>query len=154
MEVHYYEDVEMNYTIVSPGRTVTETDVMMFAGLSGDYNPLHTDEELMKESQFGKRIAHGMLGLSIATGLVSRTFDFEGTAIALLGINNWKFLKPIFIGDTIRVRITVIEKRLSKSNPSQGVINRLYEIINQNEETVQKGELPLMVKTKSSITGN
>ena len=135
----------------SPARTITETDVVTFAGLSGDYNAIHTDVEFAKNTQFGQRVAHGLLGVSVITGLMSREGTFEGTAIALLGINNWKFLKPIFIGDTVFVRYTITEKRVSNSNPGTGIINRAYELINQRGEVVQKGEMPVLMKMKETV---
>lgn len=149
MEALFFEDFQIGTSFESPARTVTETDVVMFAGLSGDYNAIHTDVEYGKKTQFGKRIAHGLLGVSIITGLMSRAGTFEGTAIALLGINNWKFLKPIFIGDTVFVRYTITDKRISKSNPGTGIVNREYELINQRGEVVQKGEMPVLMKMKN-----
>ncbi|WP_077211669.1 MaoC/PaaZ C-terminal domain-containing protein [Bacillus dakarensis] len=146
MKAFYYEDFEVGMCFDSPARTITETDVVMFAGFSGDYNAIHTDTEYCKNTQFGERIAHGLLGISIITGLMSRAGTFEGTAIAMLGINNWKFLKPIFIGDTVYVRYTITEKRPSKSNPETGIVNRFYELINQKGEVVQNGEMPVLIK--------
>lgn len=153
MSEFYFEDFQIGMIFDSPARTITETDVVIFAGLSGDYNAIHTDEEFCKSTQFGRRVAHGLLGVSIITGLMSRTGVFEGTAIALLGINNWKFLKPIFIGDTVFVRYTITEKRVSNSNPITGIVNRSYELINQKGEVVQKGEMPVLIKRKDRIEG-
>ncbi|MGE7778902.1 MaoC/PaaZ C-terminal domain-containing protein [Peribacillus sp. NPDC097264] len=144
----FFEDFEVDTTFETPGRTITESDIMLFAGISGDYNALHTDEEFGKRTKFGQRIAHGMLGISIATGLMSRSGIFEGSAVALLGINNWKFVNPIFIGDTIHVRFKITEKRLSKSNPETGILNRYYELINQRNEIVQQGEMPVLIRIK------
>ncbi|MEK4426119.1 MaoC/PaaZ C-terminal domain-containing protein [Solibacillus sp. FSL K6-1523] len=152
MGVLFFEDFEVGSVLETPARTITESDVLAFAGLSGDYNALHTDIETCKNTKFGQRIAHGLLGISIATGLTSRLGIFEGSAVALLGINNWKFLNPIFFGDTIHVRLTITDKRLSKSNPDTGVLSRSYEIVNQRGEVVQKGEMPVMIRTKNSVT--
>jgi acyl dehydratase len=154
LSAFYFEDFEIGMVFDSPARTITETDVVMFAGISGDYNAIHTDEEYGKKTIFGQRVAHGLLGVSIITGLMSRTGTFEGTAIALLGINNWKFLKPVFIGDTVFVRYTITDKRASNSNPSTGIVNRLYELINQDGEVVQKGEMPVMIKRKEENSTN
>lgn len=148
MNAYYYDDFEVGMIFDSPGRTVTETDVVMFSGISGDYNAIHTDSEYCKETLYGQRVAHGMLGLSIITGLMGRTGVFEGSAIALLGIDNWKFLKPIFIGDTIFVRFKITDKRESKSNSNTGIIHRFYELINQNGEVVQQGDMPVLVKKR------
>ena len=106
----YFEEFEIGYEVESAARTITETDVMLFAGLSGDYNQLHTDVEFAKNTLFGERVAHGLLGLSIASGLASRLGFIEGTAKAFTGLE-WKFRAPIKIGDTIRIRITVKQKK-------------------------------------------
>lgn len=104
----YFEEFVVGDTLTSPGRTITETDVMLFAGLSGDYNELHTNTEFSAGTPFGQRIAHGLLGLSIASGLVGRLGLIEGTAIAFTGLE-WRFKAPVFIGDTIHVRAQVEE---------------------------------------------
>lgn len=105
----YFEEFEIGDEVETAARTVTETDVMLFAGLSGDYNQLHTDAEFARGTLFGERIAHGLLGLSIASGLASRLGFVEGTAEAFTGLE-WKFRGPIKIGDTIRVRLKVQRK--------------------------------------------
>lgn len=143
----YFEDFKVGDKFTSPARTVTETDIVMFAGLSGDYNPLHTDSEFCKTTIFGEKIAHGLLGLSILTGLSTRLGIFDGTAIAFLGINDWKFAKPIFANDTIHFEMTVIETR-ETSKDDRGIIFREFTLYNQNDEVVQQGTLPIMVKRK------
>ena len=116
-EVLYYEDMNIGDEWISSSRTVTEADIVNFAGLSGDFNQLHMDEEFAKKTTFGKRIAHGLLGLCIASGFSTR---HPPTAIiAFLGIKEWNFKAPIFIGDTITLRNKIIEKaeirRITKS---------------------------------------
>ncbi|ADG05991.1 MaoC family dehydratase [Kyrpidia tusciae] len=145
----YFEDFNEGMEVVSPGRTVTEADITNFAGLSGDYNEIHTNEEFAAQTRFGRRLAHGLLGLSMLTGLMQRTGIMEGTVIALLGINNWRFVKPVFIGDTIHARMIVTGKR-ETSNPAQGIVFRKFELINQRGEIVQEGEMPVMVRRKGS----
>lgn len=145
--VKYYSDFEKGEEFVTPARTITETDVTNFSGLSGDYNPLHTNEEFAKETIFGERITHGLLGISIATGLIFRTGIFDGSTIAFLGIEDWSFKKPILIGDTIHVRLTIEDIRKS-SKEGRGVLIRKVDIINQKDEVVQSGLLPLLVKDK------
>ena len=98
----YFEDIRVGEEYTSPGRTVTEADIVIFAGLSGDYNVLHTDAEHMKSSIFSERIAHGLLGLSIQQGLLGRVMPPSGAE--QLGALKWKFKGPIRIGDTIQVR--------------------------------------------------
>src|SRR5213595_3636381 len=105
----YFDDIELGEEYMSPGRTVTEADVVIFAGLSGDYNVLHTDAEFMKQSIFGERIAHGLLGLAIQSGLFSRATQAYAT-LAFVGLR-WKFKAPVKIGDTIRLRAKVIARK-------------------------------------------
>lgn len=143
----YFEEFEVGEKFTSPARTVTETDIVLFAGLSGDYNPLHTDSEFCKDTIFGEKIAHGLLGLSILTGLSTRLGLFDGTAIAFLGINDWKFLKPVLANDTIHFEMEVIEKR-ETSKLDRGIIFRKFELYNQRKEVIQSGVLPIMVKRK------
>src|SRR5437773_9939213 len=101
----YFDDIQVGEEYESPGRTVTESDIVMFAGLSGDYNVLHTDAEFMKQSIFGERIAHGLLGLAIQSGLFSRATRAYAT-LALVGLR-WKVMAPVKIGDTILLRAKV-----------------------------------------------
>src|SRR5882672_12152141 len=110
----YFDEIEVGEEYESPGRTVTEADIVIFAGLSGDYNVLHTDAEFMKQSIFGERIAHGLLGLAIQSGLLTRAMQPYAT-IAFGGLK-WKFKAPIKIGDTIRVRARVIAKKETKAD--------------------------------------
>ena len=137
----------MGEEYVSPGRTVTEADIVLFAGLSGDYNVLHTDAEFMKSSIYGERIAHGLLGLSIQSGLLSRGMRPYAT-LAFLGIR-WKFKGPIRIGDTIKVKAKVIAKR-ETSKPGQGIVTLERQVVNQKGEVVQEGETDLMVARRVS----
>lgn len=109
----YFEEFVEGSEAMSPARTVTESDIYAFAGLTGDYNPIHTDAEFAKGTQFGQRIAHGLLGLSIAGGLGYRIGFLEGTTEAFTDLE-WKFSKPIFIGDTVRLQIKIAEKRAMK----------------------------------------
>jgi acyl dehydratase len=147
MQRRYFEDLSVGDKFESPGRTVTEADVVTFAGLSGDYNVLHTDEEYMKTTQFGRRIAHGLLGLAIQSGLGSRAITPAVATVAFLGIKEWNFLGPIFFGDTIRVRITVDEMRKT-SKPGRGVVNWRRQVVNQRGEVVQEGITATLVNTR------
>lgn len=135
---------------VTPSRTLTETDVVMFAAMTGDYNELHTSEDFMKNSQFGKRIVHGLLGLAVSHGLLFRTGFLEGTAIAFLGIESWNFQAPIFFGDTIRIKVKVAEKRPSRSKPDRGIVRLFLEIVKQDGTVVQSGFKTLMMKRASA----
>jgi len=139
----YFEEIEVGEEFESPGRTVTETDIVLFAGLSGDYNVLHTDAEFMKKSIFGERIAHGLLGLAIQSGLFYRTGRVYAT-LALGGLK-WKFKGPIKIGDTIRLRTRVASKR-ETSKTDRGVVIVERTLLNQRDEVVQEGETELVVE--------
>ena len=141
----YFDDIEVGEEYESPGRTVTETDIVMFAGLSGDYNILHTDAEFMKQSIFGERIAHGLLGLSIQSGLFTRA-TLPYATIALSGLR-WKFKGPIKIGDTIRVRARVSAKKETEK-PERGLVTLERRVVNQRDEVVQEGETDLLVERR------
>ena len=146
----YFEDLNVGDTFKSPGRTVTQVDVVAFAGLSGDYMPLHTDIEYGKSTMYGEPIAHGLLGLSIASGLFTRTklaTGFVNAVMALLGLE-WKFTGPIKFNDTIHVSVKVIDKR-ETSKPDRGIITLERSVINQRGETVQIGKTPVMIKRRT-----
>lgn len=140
----YFEEFEEGQEVVSVGRTVTETDIVSFAGLSGDYNQIHTDEQFSSAAPFGRRVAHGLLGLSIASGLVVQTGFMEGTILAFREINNWKFIKPIFIGDTIHVVVTVKETK-AIPRAGGGLITIELDVRNQSDETVMKGNWSALI---------
>ena len=142
----YYEDLNPGDSWVSPRRTITEADIMMFAALTGDHNPIHTDEEFAKTTIFGGRILHGPAGFAIATGLESRLGIKEGTAIAFLGMT-WDLKGPIKIGDTIRVEQKVTGKRETKK-PGQGIVFFHVALMNQRSEVVQEGEWKIMMMRK------
>jgi acyl dehydratase len=145
----YFEEFEVGQKIISVGRTVTENDIVTFAGLSGDYNQIHTDADFSQRTPYGQRIAHGLLGLSIASGLVMRTGVLEGTVLAFREINEWKFSKPTFIGDTLHVEVEVVE---TKAMPrlGGGTIVIVLSVINQRNETVMKGQWTALVMSKLS----
>jgi acyl dehydratase len=141
----WFEEIEVGEEYESPGRTVTEADIVIFAGLSGDYNILHTDAEYMKSSIFGERIAHGLLGLTIQSGLFTRT----GVPYATLGVGTlrWKFKGPIKIGDTIRVRAKVTAKNETDAR-DRGLVTVERRVLNQRDEVVQEGETDLLVERR------
>lgn len=144
----WYEEFSQDVERLSPGRTITESDLVAFSGLTGDFSQVHTDEEFCKKTEFGTRIAHGLLGLSIAQGLAWRTNYTQGTGVASLAWNKWTFKKPIFIGDTVRVRWRLLNKRPSGSKPGMGIITELVELVNQRGEVVQDGEHVTLVRRR------
>jgi len=141
----FFDDIAVGEEYESPGRTVTESDIVLFAGLSGDYNVVHTDAEFMKKSVFGERIAHGLLGLAIQAGLFTRATSAYAT-LAFLGLR-WKFKAPIKIGDTIRLRARVLTKK-ETSQGDRGVITLERTVLNQRDEVVQEGETDLLVERR------
>jgi len=142
----YFEDLAVGDVAESPARTVSEADVVLFAGLSGDYNPIHTDAEHAQTTIFGARVAHGLLGLSIASGLAWRTGLLEGTAEALVGID-WKFRAPVFIGDTIRLRVKCTQKK-AMPRLGGGFVTFSATLLNQKDEVVQKGDWTLLIRSR------
>lgn len=143
----YFEEFEKDMTITSPGRTITESDIVTFAGLSGDYTQIHTDVEFSKSTPVGRRVAHGLLGMAVVSGLAARTGVLEGTAIAFREISDWKFIKPIFIGDTIHVLMTVNEvKELPRLGG--GAVSIELKVINQTDETLMKGIWKVLMASK------
>lgn len=142
----FFDEWLMGEEFETTSRTITETDVVMFAAMSGDYSEGHTSEIYSKSGQFGKRMAHGLLGLAVAHGLVIRMRLWERTAIAFLGIESWKFENPIYLGDTVRVKMKVVEKTPSKSKPDRGIIKLYLEVVNQDEKVVQAGFETIMIR--------
>ena len=130
----YYEDFEIGEEAITAGRTITEADIVMFAGITGDWNELHTNKEFAERGPFKQRIAHGALIFSIATGLSVRLGQTGDTVIAFYGLDRLRFVKPTFIGDTIRVRQKVEAK--DERAEHSGIVTMLNEVINQREEVV------------------
>lgn len=141
-----YEDLHEGMRFRSPGRTITDADLIAFAGLTGDFSELHTSDVYARASQFGRRVAHGMLGLAYAHGLMwARTGELRETAIAFLGIGDWKFVGPIFVGDTIFVNYVLAELRDSRSRPTQAIASFDVELVNQDGAVLQRGRKALLV---------
>lgn len=139
----YFEEFDIGSEYETAGRTVTETDLVTFSYLSGDHNPLHTDVEFAKGTVWGQRLVYGMLGFVFASGLRARLGIFEGTVVAFLGMT-WDFKGPIFIGDTLRSRISIIEKRPTKK-PDRGIIKQKVALLNQRDEVIQEGVMTQMM---------
>jgi acyl dehydratase len=141
----FFEELSVGQEFTSPGRTVTESDIVIFAGLSGDYNVLHTDAEHMKASIFGERIAHGLLGLGIQQGLASR--GEPAAAHGLLSALKWKFKGPIKIGDTVHV-LSRIAGKGDGPDAGRGLVRVERRLINQRGEVVQEGETEHVVERR------
>lgn len=143
----YWEEWDIGAEFESPARTVTEADIVMFAGLSGDYNPLHINEEHCKNTQFGTRIAHGPLVYAIAAGLIFQLHLYDDTLIAFLGFDSLKFTAPVKAGDTIHAKLKVLEKR-ETSRADRGVMKRQLQVFNQRGEMVQDAVQAFLLKRK------
>ncbi len=143
----YFEEFFVGQKIDTQKRTITEDDIMTFARLSGDDNRIHTDAEFSKSTMFGRQVAHGLLGLSIASGLAWQTGILDGTVIAFREVNEWKFVKPVFIGDTIYVELEVKE---AKALPriGGGSVTITLEVKNQNDEVCHRGSWTVLMISK------
>ncbi len=142
-----FDEFEVGATYVSQARTVTEADVVAFAGVSGDFNPLHTNAEFGKSTPFGERIAHGMLVVSIATGMAQWSGIFEGTTIALMQ-QVIRYKGAVKFGDTVHLEQEVLEKK-ETSKTDRGVVIFASRVLNQRDEVVIDGEWTLLMKRKS-----
>jgi len=142
----YFEEFETGYKVATEGRTISEADIMLFAGLSGDWNPMHTNAEYAKTQLFGERVAHGLLGLAIASGLAMQTGFLNHTVEAFTGLD-WKWRAPIKIGDTIFVEAEMKEKKLVPGGAS-GFVEFNVAVKNQRGERVQRGTWKIVVKCK------
>jgi len=140
----YFEEIELGCKQTSVARTITETDIVNFACLTGDFNPLHMDKEFAESSMFGERIAHGLLGLSICSGLQTDGLEFHIQAFMNLA---WTFKRPILIGDTIHATSEVIEKKDARSKQS-GIVISERKIWNQHAKVVHQGAFQLMIARK------
>lgn len=142
-----FDQFNLGDVFVCQARTVTEADTVNFAGVSGDYNPLHTDEEFGKTTPFGGRIAHGVLGLAIATGQANQLGVFEGTTMALMQ-QTVKYVGAIKFGDTIHLELKVAEKK-ETSKPDRGIVTFDATVLNQNGKAVIESQWVLMMKRSS-----
>ena len=145
---HYFDDVEVGQDWESLGRTITKADIVNFAGISGDFNPIHMDHEFAKSTSFRRPIAHGLLILSMSSGLGMNSPPMR--TLAFLGIRDWQFKGPVFIGDTIRVRSKVIEKEV-RARGRRGVITWQRQLVNQESKIVQEGFTITLVEGRGNL---
>ncbi|MEF2977057.1 MaoC/PaaZ C-terminal domain-containing protein [Subtercola sp. YIM 133946] len=145
---HYLEDLQAGQTFVTPGKTITEAEVVMFSALTNDNNQVHTDVEFAKNTRFGQRLVQGMFVASLAIGLIARTGVFEGSAVALLNVDGWRFEHPVFINDTVTCTVDILSTRLTSSGRT-GVVERLVTVRNQNGVAVQSGRMDILVLTRA-----
>jgi acyl dehydratase len=139
-----FEEFEVGARSETPRRTIIDADIMQFAGLTGDFNPLHTDDVFAAASDFGARIAHGPMLVGMAFGLASRAGLFDGTVLGLLDLG-WKFTGPVRPGDTVSVKVIVLSKKPTRK-ADRGVVDFQFDIVNQREEIVQIGTAKILMK--------
>jgi len=144
----YYEEFEPGDQVESVGRTITEADIVNFASLSGDWNLIHTDAHYATQQHFGQRIAHGLLVLSVASGLAVRLGFMEDTVVAFMGLA-WQFRRPVFIGDTVRIRVTIQSKEIKRR--VGGVVVFRVEVLNQKDEVCQRGDWNILCKMQAEL---
>jgi len=143
----YFEEFQVGQHIRTAARTITENDVATFAGLSGDFNPIHMDAEYSKSTPYGQRVAHGLLCLSIITGLAMQTGALAGTVLAFREIQEWKFTRPVHLGDTIHAELDITG---TKALPrlGSGLVTLALTIQNQFDQVVMKGVWTVLVMIK------
>jgi acyl dehydratase len=143
----YFEEFSVGQKVTTEKRTVTEDDIMTFARVSGDDNRIHTDPQFSKTTIFGRQVAHGLLGLAIASGLAWQTGILDGTVIAFREVKEWKFIKPVFIGDSLYVELETIE---TKGLPriGGGSVTITLEVKNQNDEVCHRGMWTVLMMGK------
>ncbi|MYD10154.1 MAG: dehydratase [Chloroflexi bacterium] len=142
----YFEEFEVGVTMRTRGRTITETDLVQFAALTGDYNPMHTDAEYSRGAFMGQRVAHGMLTISYAVGQAYQLGILERTVLGFRGLE-MKFSSPVYIGDTIHAELKVAETRAAR-RLGGGVVALDIRILKQDGAVVQKGRLSLLMMSK------
>lgn len=147
---YYFDELNVGDVFRSQARTVTEADLTAFSMLSGDWNAIHADVEYSKGSFYGQRVVHGLLGMSVLTGLMDRAGWFAETAVGMLGIDGWTFGKPLFIGDTIHCEMEITSLRLT-SRGDRGIVGRTFRLLNQHGEVVQAGEMPGMILARAAL---
>ncbi|MDN3058994.1 MaoC/PaaZ C-terminal domain-containing protein [Streptomyces sp. SRF1] len=142
----YFDDLAVGTSWVTTSRTVTEADVGAFAGLTGDRFPLHTSEEFARRTPFGTRVAHGLVGLTFAMGLMwPRTGQFDRSSIAFLGVKDWNFLRPIAFGESIHVEYEVVTHRASRTKKDRGIVEFDVRLLGAGDDVLQRGTLALLL---------
>jgi 3-hydroxybutyryl-CoA dehydratase len=142
----YFEEFVLGDTVTSAGRTITEADIVNFAGVAGDYTQIHVNSEFARQGIFGQRVAHGLLLMAVASGLMAQLGFIEGTVLALRELT-WKFSLPVFIGDTVHVQAKVTDLKLMQ-RLGGGSVTFDVKVINQEDKIVQLGRWVLLIASK------
>ena len=149
----HWDDFVVGEVLRTVGRTIDNGDVVLFTGLSGDFNPVHTNAVYAADGQFGERIAHGLLTLAVSSGQMNQTGMFEGTTIGFLGMTDVRFSNPVRFGDTVTTRATITNTRASSSKPDRGVVEMRIEVLNQHDQLVLSYDQALLMSA-SGATGD
>jgi acyl dehydratase len=144
----YFDDVEVGQEWVSLGRTITEADIVNFAGLSGDFNPIHLDHEFCRTTPFRRPFAHGLLVWAVSSGLSAYAPPMR--TVAFLEVRNWQFKGPVFAGDTIRMRSKILEKE-ARARGRRGVITWSRQVLNQADKVVHEGVTVTLVEGRGGL---
>lgn len=147
----YMDDVEEGQSWISTARTITEADIVNFAGISGDFNPIHMDHEYARNTPYGKPIAHGLLTLAVTSGLSINSPPIR--TLAFVSIKDWQFLEPVFIGDTIHIRSTLLEKEV-RGRGRRALLTWQCEVLNQQEKVLQRGITTTLVEGRANLKNN
>ena len=142
----WFEDFQVGAERTTESRAVTDAEIQAFAALSGDYNPLHLDDEYAARGPFGRRIAHGLLGLVVASGLMNASGLTAETLVAFLGLD-WAFRRPVFPGDAVHVRMRVAQTRPTR-DPGRGLVKLDVAVLNEADEVTQEGTFTIMVRRR------
>jgi len=146
----HFEDFTPGRIWRTHGRTLTETDLQSFSMLTGDWNPVHSDAEYARTTRYGERLLHGTFGIGLAIGMMHPLGIFDGTVIAMLGVQDWRFLKPMTIGMTIRLELEIVDKEIGRSGRS-GRVGRIFRLIDQDGAIVQEGRADVLVMTRAGL---
>jgi acyl dehydratase len=144
----FLEDLVVGSRYRSNGRTVTEADLTIFSMLSGDWNPIHADAEFSRASASGERLVHGVFGLAVVTGLMDQAGWFRRSAVAMLDVTDWRFVRPIHIGDTLTCEMEVTSVRPTSAG-DKGVAGRRFTLLNQEGVVVQEGDIGILVLSRT-----
>ncbi|SDV49025.1 MaoC/PaaZ C-terminal domain-containing protein [Chitinasiproducens palmae] len=145
----YFEDFSVGQSFESGGRTITEADLTFFSMLSGDWNPIHADAEFARATRYQQRVVHGTLGIAVATGMLHQLGIFHDSAVAMMSLNEWKFVAPLFVGDTIRLRLEITALDAGSSQ-RVGKLGRRFVLLNQNDVIVQDGHSDLLIRKRGA----
>ena len=146
MEALYFEDIEEGMTFVTASRVIVEDDLLLFARVSGDAHPIHTDAAYASTTEFGQRIAHGPFGIAMAIGLFGTLPQFRDTAVVMMSIDNWRFAAPMVIGDEVHLNLTLGAKRLTRSG--RGIVDRHFRLVRADGSVPQEGSSPMVIRRR------